>query len=253
METVELEFTRDCPKCDITLQYSSKYHLQRAIQNKSVCNFCAMTDEIRRKISKALEGKKLSEEAKQKMKGRVPWNKGKKGLQKASSTSFKKGSIPWNKGKTNVYSEETKRKISKTLSGRKLSEERRRKISESLKGEKHPMYGKFHSKESKRKMRLSRIEELEQKHGQLIPNYNPNACKLIEEYGKKHGYNFQHAENGGEFHIKELGYWIDGYDAEQNVVIEVDELHHKYQIEKDQRRQKEIEEHLGCQFIVLEI
>lgn len=34
-----------------------------------------------------------------KLKGRIPWNKGKKGLQKGHSSSFKKGCTPWNKGK----------------------------------------------------------------------------------------------------------------------------------------------------------
>ncbi|KKL55314.1 hypothetical protein LCGC14_2256630 [marine sediment metagenome] len=106
--------------------------------------------------------------------------------------------------------------------------------------------------DARRKRRLARIRELQEKHGQVIPNYNPEACELIEEYGRKHGYNFQHAENGGEFHIRELGYWIDGYDAQQNVVIEVDEPHHYKNgrlRKKDATRQQEIEEHLGCKFI----
>ena len=46
---------------------------------------------------------------------------------------FKKGMKAWNKGKTGVYSEETKRKISEALKGRKHSEEARRKMSEAWK------------------------------------------------------------------------------------------------------------------------
>jgi hypothetical protein len=42
------------------------------------------------------------------------------------------------------------------------------------------------------------------------------------------GINIQHAENGGEFHIKELGYWVDGYDAKNNTVYEWDDPHHLY-------------------------
>ena len=108
------------------------------------------------------------------------------------------------------------------------------------------------SDEWRRKHRLIRIKQIKERHGQATPNYNPEACKFIEEYGRKHGYNFQHAENGGEFHIRELGYWIDGYDAQQNVVIEVDEPHHYKNgrlRKKDATRQQEIEEHLGCKFI----
>ena len=102
-------------------------------------------------------------------------------------------------------------------------------------------------------MRLAAIARMERNMGQVRPNYNPEACRLIEEYGKKHGYNFQHAENGGEFHIKELGYFVDGYDVEQNVVIEYDEPHHARQKEKDTQRQQEIIELLKCKFIRIKI
>ncbi len=149
---------------------------------------------------------------------------------------FVKGQDPWNKGK-------------------KLSEEHRRKLSENngrgMQGKKNPF-----SDEHIRKLRLSAIKRIEHTAGQVYPNYNPTACKRMDEYGKQYGYNFQHAENGGEFHIKELGYFVDGYDVEQNVVIEYDESRH-YQDgklrKKDIQRQKEIEEHLGCKFIRIRI
>lgn len=60
----------------------------------------------------------------------------------------------------------------------------------------------------------------------LFPNYNVNAIQIIEEYGNKHGYNFQHAENGGEYFVEGLGYYLDGYDIEKNIAIEIDESHH---------------------------
>ncbi|KKL77558.1 hypothetical protein LCGC14_2033680 [marine sediment metagenome] len=126
--------------------------------------------------------------------------------------------------------------------GKQHSENTKRKISLSHRGKKHTF-------ESRRKMRLAAIRRIERNEGQCSPNYNPTACKLIEEYGKRYGYNFQHAENGGEFHIKELGYWVDGYDAEKNVVIEHDESYHFQQKEKDEARQEEIERLLGCEFI----
>ena len=88
---------------------------------------------------------------------------------------------------------------------------------------------------------------------ELFPNYNINSIPIIEQYGKEHGYNFQHAENGGEFHIKELGYFVDGYDKKNNVVIEIDEPHHFDSNgelrEKDKIRQAKIEKKLGCKFI----
>jgi predicted DNA-binding protein YlxM (UPF0122 family) len=131
--------------------------------------------------------------------------------------------------------------------------------SERLSGEGNPFYGKTHTKESRKlmskKQRKIAIQRIKDREGQVYPNYNPEACKLIEEYGEEHGYNFQHAENGGEYHIEELGYWVDGYDPEENVVIEVDEQHHFNEngqlCEKDKRRQREIEEHLDCKFVRL--
>jgi hypothetical protein len=155
---------------------------------------------------------------------------------------------------------EYRNKISRLNLGRKHSCDSRMKMKGprlSLQGENNPNFGKHrkHSDEDRRKMRIALVHRLNEmfQNGCNItyPNYNPKACEIIAEYGRQNGYNFQHALNGGEFHIKDLGYWVDGYDKEKNVVIEVDESHHnkpRYK-EKDLRRQKEIKEHLGCKFI----
>jgi len=108
------------------------------------------------------------------------------------------------------------------------------------------------SDEAKRNMRLAAIKKIEktiENGGQLFPGYNPKGCQLFEEIMKASGTYIQHAENGGEFHIKELGYWVDGYDKENNIVYEYDEPWHSRQLEKDAHRQKEIEEFLSCKFI----
>jgi len=113
------------------------------------------------------------------------------------------------------------------------------------------------SKEHKRKLRLSIIKQISIKKyngEQIYPFFNPKACKFIEDYGKQHGYNFQHAMNGGEFYIKELGYWVDGYDKKKNVAIEYDEKHHFDRItgklkSKDIHRMNEIKQYLDCKFI----
>ena len=187
-----MSFTRKCPKCGKALYYACKRNLQRAIENKSVCNFCAMTDERKRKISESTKGE------------------------------------------------------NHPFYGKTLSEEHKQKLSESGKRRVFPI-------EHKKNIRLARIANIEKKYGRAVPNYNPEACRIIEKYGQQHGFNFQHAENGGEFHIKELGFWIDGYDVEKNVVIEIDESHHMRQKEKDKQRQQEITEHLGCDFIRIQI
>lgn len=111
-----------------------------------------------------------------------------------------------------------------------------------------------HSEESIRKIRIKTLERLEKtkiKGVKLYPAYNSKSIPYIEKYGKEHGYNIQHAENGGEFYIKELGYWVDGYDREKNIVIEYDENYHNRQILKDTIRQNQIINHLKCTFIRL--
>jgi len=104
---------------------------------------------------------------------------------------------------------------------------------------------------SVRKLRLKRIDELISKHG-ISPNYNPSSISIIEAKAKELDIvDLQHAENGGEFYIKELGYWVDGYSKEKNIVIEYYESFHTNRIEKDKIRQNEITTHLGCEFIII--
>tara|TARA_Y100000310_G_scaffold338977_1_gene430189 strand:+ start:961 stop:1548 length:588 start_codon:yes stop_codon:yes gene_type:complete len=105
----------------------------------------------------------------------------------------------------------------------------------------------------KRKIRLSCIESWKNRteSGQIFPAYNSKACEIIDEYGKKHGYRFQHAMNGGEFYIKELGYWVDGYDTKHNAVIEYYEKYHRKTTKRDRNREKEIVKHLNCKFIII--
>jgi len=83
--------------------------------------------------------------------------------------------------------------------------------------------------------------------------YNPEACKIIEQYGKENGYNFQHAENGGEYQIPDTRYFVDGYDKEKSVVVEYDETHHYNKNGKlkqiDIKRQNEIMNVMKSKFI----
>jgi len=129
-----------------------------------------------------------------------------------------RGIIPWNKGKNT--SKETRIKISSSIKGKKLSSE------------------------TKYKLRLISINRI--KNQGIFSSFNPTACKFIEEFGKKNGYNFQHALNGGEVEL--YGYFVDGYDKERNIIFEYDEPRH-YVINgelrnKDLQRQKEIIENI---------
>jgi len=116
--------------------------------------------------------------------------------------------------------------------------------------------GKPHTEETKKKMRLSALEYIQQLKGQVVPRYNKDSITIIEDYGRMHNYNFMHAENGGEYFVKELGYFLDGYDPIKNIAIEVDEKRHFTNNKlsaKDVERQKQIENLLGCTFVRIKI
>jgi hypothetical protein len=99
-------------------------------------------------------------------------------------------------------------------------------------------YDEFYAANSKRSLEL-----ILKNHGKCI--YNKHAIQYIEAYGKEHGYNFQHAENGGEVRI--LNYYVDGYDAENKVIFEYNESYHnRRDIKlKDERRLRRIASEVG--------
>lgn len=113
--------------------------------------------------------------------------------------------------------------------------------------------GKPHTEETKRKMRLSTLEYLKQQSGQIVPRYNRESIRYIEEYGKANNLHFMHAENGGEYFVSGLGYFLDGYDPINNVAIEFDEKHHfdaNGQLKQpDIKREQQIVDLLKCKFI----
>ena len=98
------------------------------------------SDESKKKISEKLKGRPLSEETKNKMKGRIPWNKGGKMSKETKE-----------KMKGRITSEETRKKLSlshlgkkqsketienrvKLNTGKKRTDEVKKKMSESMKG-----------------------------------------------------------------------------------------------------------------------
>jgi len=210
---------RKCPDCDVDLYYSSKNNLNTAIKLNKSCRKCSYKKN-RKGRTKSLctycnnEFEHYKSDGLRKFCSRKCFDDGK------SKINLSK---PKNK--------ETKNKISQKLKGRIISEEQ--KTNHGI-------------------LMRTRFGELGIK-GKFKPNFNPKACILIEEYGKQNGYNFQHALNGGEFYIKELGYWVDGYDKEKNIVIEFyEEWHRKTkQKQKDQKRKELIMKTLNCKFIIL--
>ena len=83
------------------------------------------------------------------------------------------------------------------------------------------------------------------------PGYNEEACKIIDDFARENGYNFKHAENGGEFRVPTTRYWVDGYDKERNTVIEYYEKFHETRKERDMIRIDKIKQVLNCDVIIL--
>ena len=131
--------------------------------------------------------------------------------------------------------------------GKKLSAEERLIISIKTKIA-------MQNPEIRRKLRLAAIKDFESKKGKIYPNYNKNACLFFDKLSKQQGWNLQHAENGGEFRLSELGYWLDAYDKDKNIVVEYFENgHYRKSIkhkQKDIQRLKEIKNLLKCRLFV---
>jgi hypothetical protein len=114
----------------------------------------------------------------------------------------------------------------------------------------HPMQ----NPETKKKWRKTRIKNLQkqlEKNGQTLPRYNPSSIPILEKKARELDItDLQHQENGGEFYIKELAYYVDGYSKEKNIVLEYYEQFHKWgkYPKKDKLRKDEIINHLGCEF-----
>ena len=246
------KFTKQCPFCGRTMSYSNRGNLNSSIKNNRKCYACGAkyrpeviyTESMRKARSERNKGTKNP------MYGRSGELSPMYGRSGELSPTF--GMDAWNKGKVGCFSKDTIRKM-------KIA----KKSIKKWKGKSNPNYGNHNplSEEHRRKVRLAHIKRVEKLRldGHILkPNFNINACKIIDEYGKQHGYKFQHAMNGGEYFIDYLGYWVDGYDKKKNVVIDYyeDNCHHYNKNgamkEKDLRRIDEINRHLRCQFIVLE-
>lgn len=214
--------TKKCPICESQIFYRDKKALLQSIRLQSNCKTCSI--EIKKsKISKTLKEK------------------------------YKNGDIvPNMKG---AHSIESRKKQGDYKRGKKQSIESNIKRSISCKKAKCGTFNKGRkcSEENKIKFRLKMIDRLSKTNKNFHPPYNDKACKYFDELMNENKIFIQHALNGGEFHIKELGYWVDGYDNDNNVVYEWDEEYHHYidnkLRDKDIKRQIEIEKFLKCTFI----
>lgn len=233
-------FKRNCSECDKILTYTDKWYRDDAEKKNRKCRSCSKTGILRPNFWKNLS-----------IEGKLKLNK----------TWFKKGSRPLNadtrKGKTleEIHGVEKALKIRKLYSERKHTYEENLKRSISCKRAGCGLYNKGRrcSDENKKRFRILMIERLRATNKSFHPGYNKEACYYFDKIMELTKTNIQHALNDGEFCIEELGYWVDGYDKENNIVYEFDEKRH-YDIygnlkEKDKVREFEITQHLNCVFI----
>lgn len=113
--------------------------------------------------------------------------------------------------------------------------------------------GRTHTDVTKLKQRLSTIKYIHENAGQVTPRYNKTSISIIETRAIELGItDLMHAENGGEYLVSGLGYFLDGYSPLKNIAFEYDEKQHFKNgelKEKDRTRQDLIEKVLGCTFI----
>ena len=241
----EKKWKRKCPNpdrnpnCKNTLTYKDKYGMEKCIKMNTVCPFCAN-------------------------RGKNNPMYGKTGKNNPMYGKFGKENPRYGKSNYDIWLKKY---------GKEKADKRQIKINKRMSenhadfcGENNPMYGRSvydmwlekygkeeadkKREEKNKKIRLSALK----RNGITFPNYNPVGCEIINGYNMYYGFNFQHAENGGERCID--GYFPDGVDEEQKTIIEIDEKHHFNSNgklgQKDIRRQRYLEG-LGYKFIRVKI
>lgn len=234
-------WTRNCPKCGKEMTYASKRWYYTNRKYNKLCRGCARKEKGLTYPSR--KGCHLTEEHKEKL-----------------------GASMAIRHKTHGH----------PMQGQHHTDEAKLKIQQHSSGKNNGMYGKTHSKQARCKMRdarlgkpgpiitptglcilrVKRIREISNAKyngGQIMPSYNQMSCDFFNYINEQLKWNGQYATYNGEYHIKELGYFVDYYEPNLNIVIEWDESTH-YDIdgnlrEKDKQRQEEIISHLKCKFV----
>lgn len=224
------EYSTNCPNCNKTLNYSSYKNLWRANKNNVPCMECA------RVLPKKPKSTEYTRECPECSKLLYYNSEGtlKKSIGKKCNGCTQR---PLSTGR--LHTEETKKKISKNH-------------AKYWTGTDGYWKNKTRSDETRKKLRLIFTDKLNKRFTGSF-KYNPNAVILFKQLEKEFGFDGIYAtkNNGGEFYIKELGYWVDYYEPTLNLVIEYDEKHHERHSQKlkDLRRQAEIINLLKCKFI----
>lgn len=217
------KWKRQCPSCNKDI-----YHTECWVRNKS--------EKLSKKCkSCALKGRVVSVETRL-----------------LQSKSFKGRKV----------SDKTRKNMSIAQTGRKHSIETRLKMCGSNNGmygvyrtgDKNPFCGKKHDDESKRKMRIAMSHKIIKKDvvSGRLNNINSKEILYFEKLEKEKNWNgIFYGKCSHQFLLNELGYFIDYYEPNLNIVVEYDEPRH-YMCgklrEKDIIRMNNIKNFLNCKF-----
>ena len=219
-------WTRKCPVCENNIIHIDKYSYEKGIKYNKSCTFCS-----RQKTGENNKNNIRTQEFKDNLSKKMinhPSIKGnKKRGEKIRDKNIGRNVLSWHRGSLSIE--------------RKCLICNKEFLVQPARLNNHHFCSR------------GCLTEYYHNSGIWKPRFNPKACHLIDIYGEEHGYEFQHALNGGEFRIKELGYWVDGYDKIQNIVVEYYEKHHtnKTNILLDNIRKEKIINHLKCKFVII--
>ena len=186
---------------------------------------------------------------------------------------------PWRKGNYDEeWKEEVYEKVRKTYKNpeirkkcasmigkthsektKKIQSEKRKQWWNNLTDNEREKYSKKMSKirldnprimtdETRKKHRIGILKHIEETNGAVCPIMGKNEEKILDEKQRKLGVDIER-----NFHIKKLGYVVDGYCKETNTIYEVYEKYHTgyKQKGKDKRRKNEIQKLLNCNFEII--
>jgi hypothetical protein len=177
-------------------------------------------------------------------KGRIPWNKG---LTKNEHESLRiAGQKIWEsrrKNGTDKVSDETREKLSECRKNewengirkahnnpwnRGLTSQTDKRVAKNAKNRKGitSKYEKSVDIERRRKIRIAVINNIKKYRGTLAAFVGKNETQLLNEQEQLNNCKIER-----QFEV--LGYIVDGYDKENNVVYEIYEKHHDKKIEHD--------------------
>lgn len=246
----DIGLTRRCPECRHVLSYSNKYKLIRANKKNSKCTKCCNKHPPDNNIYYRLCPK---------CGNRIDYVKKCRFVAAEKNNCKCKSCAMVDMAKNRPLPDEQARKnMSIAQTGRKHTEETLKKMCGKNNGmygvfrcgEQNPFFGEKHDEETCRKMRVSAINRVLKNKGCV------NIGKREIEYFTKLENEMQwngifYGKNENQHVLKDLGYSLDYYEPNLNIVVEYDEPRHyvcgKLK-NKDITRMNNIKSKLGCRF-----